>query len=232
GIWADASTIDGCIFSQGGSLLSGSGAQMRTAFNADPARQAFGLVADLVKQGAALRTTKQQYTSDFGNGRIAMFLGSSTAREFVTPAVAGKFPWGVSVIPQKNPAKPTTVQYGANVVIFKTTPEKERAAWSFMRWLAEPEQTMYWATHSSYMPIRQSVAKHQEMQAFWQKDPQAKQCFQVAPFGAAEPNVRGWQDVRKALEEAYDKVAAGTLKPADALREAETKGNKSLQEKH
>ena len=185
----------------------------------------------LVEKGAATRTTKAQYPADFGNGRIAMFIGSSTAREFVTPAVAGKFPWGITVIPQVNPEKPVTVQYGANVAVFKTTPEKQRAAWSFVRWLAEPNQTAYWATHSTYMPLRRSVADRPEMKAYWEKDPQAQQCFEVAQYGVREPNVRGWQDVRKFMEEAFDKVVSGQKAPEAALAEAATKANAALKER-
>lgn len=228
-VWADASTIDGCILARGGELLS---ADRRTVrFNEEPGREVYRLVADLVKQGAALRTNRQQYPADFGSGRVAMFLGSSTAREVVAPAVAGKFPWGITVIPQQNADKPVTVQYGANVAVFKTTPEKQQAAWAFLRWLAEPEQTTYWATHSTYMPLRASVASRPEMEQFWQKDPQAKQCFEVAEYGVTEPNVRGWQDARTALEEAYEATAAGTLTPEKALAQAEAKANAALAEK-
>lgn len=229
GLWADASTIDGCIMSRGGALLTDD--RKRVRFNEAPGLEHFRMIARLAKQGAGLRTTKQQYTADFGNGRLAMFIGSSTAREFVIPAVGGKFPWGCAVIPQKDPAHPITVQYGANMVIFKTTPEKQRAAWRFVRWLAEPEQTMYWATQSSYMPLRRSVAERPEMKAYWEKDPQARQCFQIARYGAAEPNVRGWQDVRDALEQAFDQVASGQKTPEVALAEAEAKANAALREK-
>ncbi len=229
GVWADASTIDGCILSRGGALLSADNKSVR--INEEPGREAFRLVADLVKQGAALRTTRQEYPAEFGNGRIAMFLGSSTAREYVTGAVGGKLPWGCTVIPQKNPSDPVTVQYGANIAVFKTTPEKQRAGWAFVRWLAEPAQTAFWATNSSYMPIRRSVASRPEMQAYWKKDPQAKQCFDVARYGAVEPNIRGWQSTRDALEEAYDKVAGGMSTPEAALAEAAKKANAAIKER-
>lgn len=229
GTWADASTIDGCFLSRGASLLSED--RTRVAFRSEPALAHFRLMADLVKQGAVLRTTKQQYAADFGNGRVALIFGSSTAREILAPAVAGKFPWGAAIIPQSHPEKPITVQYGANIAIFKTTYEKQRAAWLFVRWLTEPEQTAYWATHSTYMPLRRSVATRPEMLEYWKKDPQAKQCFEIARYGVREPNVRGWQDVRTALEEAYDKVLSGVMTPEAALAEAEAKANKALREK-
>ncbi len=229
GLWADASTIDGCIYSRGGALLTDD--RKRVRFHEEPGLEHFRLMARLAKQGIALRSTRQQYTTDFGNGRMAMFIGSSTAREFVTSAVGGKFAWGCTVIPQANPDKPVTVQYGANMVIFKTTPEKQRAAWKFVRWLAEPEQTIFWATRSSYMPLRASVAQSTAMKAYWRKDPQARQCFAVAPYGIAEPNIRGWQDVRDLLEQAFDQVVSGQKTPEAALAEAETRANAALKEK-
>lgn len=229
GVWPDASTIAGYILSQGGKLLSDD--RKTVAFNDAAGRRAFALMGDLAKAGAADRTTKEQYAAEFGSGRIAMFVGSSTARETVIPAVAGKFPWSISVIPQADAAKPVTIQYGANVVIFKTTPEKEKAAWKFVRWLTDTDQTTYWATHSTYMPIRKSAASRPEMQAYWQKDPQAKQAFEAATYGVVEANVRGWQDSRKILEAAFDQVISGQKTPEEALREAETKANAALKVK-
>ncbi|MDH7571160.1 MAG: hypothetical protein QHJ73_16410, partial [Armatimonadota bacterium] len=86
-------------------------------------------------------------------------------------------------------------------------------------------------THSTYMPIRMSVAQRPEVQEYWKQDPQGKQAFEVARYGVREPNVRGWQDVRRILEEAFDKVVSGTLSPEAALAEAETKANQALAEK-
>ena len=45
----------------------------------------------------------ERFPADFGNGRMAMFIGSSTAREFVTPAFAAASSRGVHRYPPGQP---------------------------------------------------------------------------------------------------------------------------------
>ena len=43
--------------------------------------------------------------------------------------------------------------YGANICIFKSTPEKEMAAWRFINHFTSPPVTARWATQTGYLPV-------------------------------------------------------------------------------
>jgi len=225
----NASTIDGWFYSNGGKLLTPD--RKRVLFNEKPCVEIFEGIRKLVDAGAAYMTAEREYQMEFGAGRGVMFCGSSTQRNYFREAVAGKFRWAISNIPQKDPKHPVTVLYGANLAIFRSTPEREAAAWDFVKWLSMKEQTAFWAIRSSYMPIRKSVARMPEMQEAWKRDPQGKQAFEVIKYAVPEPNVRGWQDVRTYLEEALQAVVTGTDTPQSALDKAAEKANKALASK-
>ena len=221
------STIDGWIMAQGGTLYDSAGAH----FTTPAAHAVFAGLSDLFKKGAAYQTRGFDYQSDFGAQRAGMVCTSSTQRDLFRPLINNKFQWKLAMIPQKDPAHPVTVLYGANICIFKSTPEKQRAAWEFLRWLSLRDQAAYWAIHSSYMPLRKSVAALPEMQAAWKTDPQGKQAFDLIKYARPEPNVRGWQEVRTALGDALQAVISGAKDPDAALKELDAKANQAIQAK-
>jgi ABC-type glycerol-3-phosphate transport system substrate-binding protein len=223
----NASTIDGWIMAQGGTLLDSSGAN----FDSPEAHTVFQGIADLIKKGAAYQTQGDTYMADFGAQRAGMVNTSSTQRTLFKPLINNKFAWKLAMIPQKNPQKPVTVLYGANLCIFKSTPERQAAAWKFLRWLSQKDQAAYWAIHSSYMPIRKSVAQTPEMQAAWKSDPQGEEAFDLLPYAKPEPNVRGWQEVRDLLTAALQSVISGAKTPDQALKELDRQADRALAEK-
>ena len=73
--------------------------------------------------------------------------------------------------------------YGASLSVFKSTPERQLAAWLFLKWLAEPEQQAKWSRGTNYFPTRKSVA--------------------------AEPGVAAYDECRNEIGEMLNAVAAG-----------------------
>ncbi len=230
----DASTIDGWIYSRGGKLLKDD--LSGVAFNAQPAYDAYALVDRLVKGNYAYQSKGYDYQADFGNKKVAMFFGSSTGRPFVKGALTDKdtkkekFKWGITMIPQGDPAKLVTVMYGANITVFKTTPAKQAAAWEFIKWFTDTPQSVKWSITSSYMPIRKSAAENADLKKAWETDIQGKQSFDMIQYSRPEPNVRGWQDARTFLEDALQSVISGKATPKDAVDTAAAKTNKAIEE--
>ncbi|MBI4758854.1 MAG: extracellular solute-binding protein, partial [Chloroflexi bacterium] len=206
------------------------------AFNAQPAYDAYALVERLVKGNYAYQSKGYDYQADFGNKKVAMFFGSSTGRPFVKGALTDKdtkkekFKWGITMIPQGDPAKLVTVMYGANITVFKTTPAKQAAAWEFIKWFTDTPQSVKWSITSSYMPIRKSAAENADLKKAWETDIQGKQAFDMIQYSRPEPNVRGWQDARTFLEDALQSVISGKATPKDAVDTAAAKTNKAIEE--
>ena len=73
----------------------------------------------------------------FAAGNILFVFSSSSGLPFYQSAVAkgGKFKWSIAMLP--NTGKPAVNLYGASVSIYKTTPERELAAWLMIKYLGE-----------------------------------------------------------------------------------------------
>ncbi len=142
----------------------------------------------------------------FANGEVLFVFGSSSGLPFYADAVgkAGKFKWDIALPPQSGP-KPAINLYGASVSVYKTTPEKELAAWLVVKFLGEKAQTTRWAIQTGYLPVRAS-AKADVIAGFkanptWGPvaDSYAKM-FDWAPYSMIESPVAGYDPVRALID--------------------------------
>ena len=234
--WANypsASTINAWAYSRGGSMLTVDNKQVR--FTEAPYLEAFQLTEDLFKRQFAYNPPRQPGQDyDFASNRYAFIQQSSTSRPFLRNVMKAngreKLPWRILGLPQKDPAKPATVQYGANIAIFKTSDLKQAASWLFVKWFTEREQDVQWSMTSSYMPIRKSSSEHPTLKAYWEKDdPQGKQAFDLAKTAKPEPNVRGTEEIRTVIQNALQEVMEGKKTSKAALEEAARQANQILQ---
>lgn len=235
--WANypsASTINAWAYSRGGTMLTPDGRQVR--FTEPPYLESFQLTEEAFKRGSAYNPPRQPGTDyDFVSNHYAFIHQSSTSRPFLRRVMQDNgrqnMPWRITNIPQKDPSKPATVLYGANIAIFKTTPLKQAAAWEFIKWFTAREQDVQWSITSSYMPIRRSSADHPKLKAYWdEQDPQGRQAFEVSRYARPEPNVRGAQDIRPIIQNALQAVMEGKKTSRVALEDAAREANQVLQQ--
>ena len=76
------------------------------------------------------------------------------------------------------------VQGGALYMVNKSAPEKQAAAWQFLKFLDEPENVTTWAIGTGYMPIRKSSAESTAMQDYWAQNPGYKVAYDQLVGGA------------------------------------------------
>ena len=226
---SDASTIDGWFYTRGGGLLTPD--LSKVTFDQQYGIDTYQFAADLVKNGYAyVANENNQDQNDFGAGKAAFMMGSSTGRPFIDKAVGGKFKYGLTIIPQGDANKPVTVMYGANMAVYKTNAQKQLAGWLFTKWFTSGEQNIQWAIKSSYMPIRKSAAQSQALQQSWQKDTLGKAAFDLIQYSKPEPNIAGWQDIRPILQDSLLACVTGKQTPKQALDQAAAKANQALAE--
>jgi len=229
--WAvplDASYFDAMVYSRGGKLMADD--NKTVAWNGKEGLEVLKMVDRLIKDGSAYVPTGFTFQDDFGAGKLGYFMSSTSSLPFVKAAFKTPINWSVVNFPQSDPAKAKTVQFGANVAVLKTTPEKQLASWLFVKWFSETEQTASWATTSYYMPVRKSAAEKQTVKDFWAKNPQSKQAFDLIGVSSPEPNVRGQQDIRDVITEMMTKVTTGKATPEDAIKTAGDKANQILKD--
>ena len=231
--WAvsiDASNFDGWVLSRGGKLMADD--NKTVAWDGQAGVDTMKFIDKLLKDGVAYVPKGFDYQTDFGTAKVLFTHQSSTGRPFFVSSFKQPINWSITAIPQADPANAHTVQYGANIAIFKSTPQKQLASWLFVKWFAEAEQTASWAVKSSYMPVRKSAADTDVLKASWGRDdPQGKQAFGLIATSMPEPNVRGQQDIRTVIEDLLTAVVTGKATDVEkAVKDAGAKANQILKD--
>nr|HRJ45078.1 extracellular solute-binding protein [Caldilineaceae bacterium] len=114
--------------------------------------------------------------------------------------------WGVTAIPHTT-ADPVQNVYGGDVMIPVTTPERQLAAWIFIKWFTSPEIQAEWSRISGYFPTR--VSAGQFLTDYYEANPQWAQAAALLPFSYYEPQLISYTAVRDAAEEAFNAIMQG-----------------------
>ena len=230
--WASnisASTFNAWVLSRGGKLMADD--QKTVAWDGKEGVESVKLFDRMLKEGSSYVPKGYDYQTDFGTGKVLFVQESSTGRPYFVLSFKQPIDWSISSIPQTDPTKAKTVQYGANIIVFKSTAQKQLASWLFVKWFSEKEQTAEWAVKSSYLPVRKSAAETSVLKNSWTKDVQGKQAFDLIGTSYPEPNVRGQQDIRTVIEDLLTAVAAGKVSDIDkAVKNAGAKANQILKD--
>ncbi len=116
----------------------------------------------------------------------------------------GKFKWDIAMPPFNG--KPVINLYGASVSIYKTTPEKELAAWLVIKFLGEKAQTTRWAVQTGYLPVRLSAKDDvikppsRPMRQWGPVADSYAKMFDWAPYSTIESPVAGYDPVRALID--------------------------------
>jgi multiple sugar transport system substrate-binding protein len=227
----DASRFAGWVFSRGGDLLSADSKSV--AFNSQAGLDSLTFLNDLFRKNYATVIGKAfQDQTDFSLGKVAFTFGSTAGLPYYTQAIqqAGKVKdWGIAPEPHTTP-QPSLDAYGPSVTIFKTTTEKERAAFTFLKWLMDTGPNAAWVQATYYFPARASTRA--QLTDFIQKNPLYGQALDWVQYGRTEPNIAAWNPIRNYIADALTAVANGTSTPQQALDKAASQANAALQGAH
>ena len=121
--------------------------------------KAFNYYLEGVKEGYfRIAGTDKYLSGPFGNGTVAMYVGSNAGENFVKLGVDGKFEIGVAPYPTN-----TSLQQGTDLYVFSTaTAEQKTAAYEYLKFLTTTENQIKWASATGYMPVRQSAIESEE----------------------------------------------------------------------
>lgn len=213
----DCSTIDGMIFSMGGDVTQG----RNTLFDHPATIRVFELLETMTREKLVYQITPGTFDDEvaLAADEVAFTIRTSSGRASIDRAMGDKRRWGMARLPQADPAKPATVLFGANMTIFNVGEAQQAAALAFLKEFTSTENCVRWATQTGYLPIRKSAAEHPDMQAYWAGADYLRSAFDSLPFARMEPNIAGWQEVRKAVENAETQVLTGLRSGREAALE-------------
>lgn len=146
----------GKLFLEGG-IVDVQRGTLKFATNAK-SKEAF----DYVKKLATDKVTsipdiwEQLYGSNmFINSQVIMNVGSSAGANNYSKSISR---WAVAPIPYKDADHKYVIQQGTNVAIFSQATDLEKlAAWLFIKHCLTPDNTVYFARKTAYMPVRKSA---------------------------------------------------------------------------
>ena len=204
----DTSRLAAMVFSRGGDLVNANG----TAYLLDSpeVKAALELMRDLFSEGVIDVAGEQDAElNEFVTGQILFAQDSSSGLPFYKSGIEDSgldFEWGVTHPPQTG-STPVVDVYGASVSICAATPEKQLAAWLFLKWLTAPEQQARWVRASNYFPVRKSTAR--ELESYFEENPHYGVAFGMLDYGKSEPTIASYQQVRRLIQKAMIEAIEG-----------------------
>ncbi|ASJ01465.1 ABC transporter substrate-binding protein [Thermococcus gorgonarius] len=209
------------LWSAGGELLSED--QSKPTFASDAGVKALQYWVDLVYKDKVAKLSEPNAgykLDDFFAGRVAMTING---------------PWNYPVLKEQGWLDKTGVMLmpydkriatnigGENLFIFKTTPEREQAAWEFAKFVMSPEFQVTWALKTGYLPVCKSALEDPEYKKFLEENPFIKIYVENLQYGKARPPVPQYPDMSAAIGEAIEAALLQKKDPATALKEAQAK---------
>lgn len=202
----DASRFAARIFTRGGRILAPDASGY--VYNSQAGIDDLAMWQRMLQKSCAVEIpASESYGNQtrFGNGQLLFTFGSSSGLPFYQDAVAkgGKFKWDIALIPYAD--KPAVDLYGASVSVYKTTPEKELAAWMVIKFLGEKTQTTKWAIATGYLPVRASakadvVAAYKANPAWGSAADSYAKMFDWFQYAMIESPVAGYDPVRALID--------------------------------
>ena len=210
-IRTDASNVFAQVVSRGGTFSTPN--HLSYAFNSPQLREVFRMLKTLYKAGNAAKVAEKfADQADFANQKVLFVMDSSSGIPFYEKAIQaspqGHFNWGIAALPHDTP-RPVLNVYGASVSLVKSTPEREIAAWRFLRWMSEPLQQAAWVKASNYFPVRYSTMA--QLTGYLKKHPQYAEAFALLKQCklTSEPVLPNYEQVRDAISSSLNAVLDG-----------------------
>lgn len=163
--------------------------------------------------------------TDFKGGKTAMAVHTSGSLvDIVTDA---KFQVGVAGIPgRKGYGMPTG---GGNLYVFKAaSAEKQKAAWTFVRWLTTPEKQALWTTKTGYIAPTNAAWNTDSMKEALKTKPQLLDAKNGLQYAAAELATHERSKVYEAFNTKLQDVVTSKTDPKAAMDLAQADTEKIL----
>jgi multiple sugar transport system substrate-binding protein len=140
-----------------------------------------------------------------------------------------QFEWAVAPLPA-GPAGRATYIAGEHLAIFRQSKHAD-AAWTFVRWVVQPDVQAFFSSKSGYLPVRQSTLRLKEYEEFLETDAALKAFVEQMRDGRARHPIDYRRvEINRFLAEALERATLGGRDPKSALTEAAEQSNRLLNE--
>ncbi|WBL15868.1 ABC transporter substrate-binding protein [Sutcliffiella sp. NC1] len=197
--------------------------------NSPEGKEALEFVNNMILDGVARTAGEDGYMSGpFTRGDVALYIGSSAGIPYVAaPAEENGINWAATVLPSGKEA--ATPFAGTNVSIFASASDEEKkAAFEYMKFLINTENTTYWAMQSGYLPVRYSALESSEWKQYTDENPEYGVGEQQFDAGFFDPRIVGAYGLKNSVAKEIDRVFLGELTVEEGLEAAEKAADREL----
>lgn len=196
---------------------------------------------DLEKDKILLRLMTDDWSlhrKAFTSGQAAMMISSTSDVTQMTQVFAEKgWELGTGFLPRPDDVERQGVAIGGGTLWMTAGHPQEEldAAWTFLKWMSEPEQQVTWHKGTGYFAIRKSAIDLLEKEGWFKDFPNYRiafdQLLQTKPSTATQGALMGiFPSFRTAVQTAFQKVYEGKATIDEALEEAAAIANKELEQ--
>ncbi|WP_425447898.1 ABC transporter substrate-binding protein [Dethiothermospora halolimnae] len=199
-------------------------------FNTPETKEAVEFINGMIQDNIARLAGEDKHANvPFSQGRAAMCVASTSAIPYIESGIEGDMNWFAAPLP----AHKTNDQlyYGTNVAMFNThDKEVKLAAWKYISFLTNTENTAYFSSQTGYLPVRESAKELESYKAYIKENPikgVGLKSFDIGFQGARNIGEINALDV---LGEELDQVFMNKKSIDEALKDAQERGEKAMKE--
>ena len=212
----------------GKNLMSEDG--KKVYFNTPENVEALQFWLDLQNKYKSMASGIVQWTdlpTQFLAGEVAMIY--HTTGNFANIRDNAKFNYGVAFLPgNKRVAAPTG---GGNFYITPNlSPEKEAAAWKFIKFMTNPDNVAKWSIETGYVPTRESAYQTEQLKEYYTKYPEALVAYEQLPYAKPELTTYNAAQIWRILNDNIQSAVTGEATPQEALDNAQREATEVLNE--
>jgi sn-glycerol 3-phosphate transport system substrate-binding protein len=182
--------------------------------------------ADMTHQEKTARMLAGQTAGDlraqeFIEGRGAFLINSTAGLgRFIRDVKA--FEMGTAFMPHTDGNTHAVPTGGAAAAIpAKASPEKQKAAFEFIKWWINPEQGAFWSQNTGYFPIRKSSVEILTQQGYYRDRPQFKTTLDQLQYAREAPLTPHWPAIAKEITKGMEDILVNNAPAAQALTKAQ-----------
>lgn len=144
------------VFAYGGTMLNAD--ETKVAFDQDAGKKAINLLARLVTEAGTPNISSSDMGASFAAGNLGMFVSTTSSLNVMTKQVAGKFELKTVAYPDVEPGVSKLPAGGNVAVITAKDPEKQKAAWTFLKFWTGPQGGAIMVKTTGYMAANNKAA--------------------------------------------------------------------------
>ena len=206
----DASNFAAWVFAHGGDVFDYGAGQY--ILNSNEAVAAMEFIQGMSSKGCA-QVTRDKYADQqyLGLGSNLFALSSTSGITYFQKAIEEGYngQWEISKVPHTT-KNPVMNLYGGGLIMGNTgNVDKMVAAYQWMKYISNTENSAVWSTESGYGFVRTSSADHPLIQAKRNELPQYDRSLGLIQYGKGEPSVPAYYSVRGEIEKAYAAIING-----------------------